>query len=467
MNYFKLKIIRKSLVISICLSVLGSLEVALLGSYLYGQTSLFTNALIITGDGEVIEQGALLIEGDTISSVGLAESIPVPENATIIDLAGKTLIPAFIDAHAHLGYQGRIGWGSDNYSNENLIDNLQQYAYYGFSAVFSAGGDVTDLLTEVQEDWNGNNYIGARMLAAAGMAPPGQGPNNQFLEHILALENSTGSKILWGLENPLMARAAVREAASQGFKFIKLWVDDRGGSQQKLAPMLYRAVAEEASSLGLKVFIHQQLAQDMPDLITAGVDGFLHGRLGRSLGPETARQLNRSGTFVVPNLGLGELRREAIGADPFLADILSGGLLNQLSSSGNQRLTLVTRDTDVEEELRASFNALLEANVDIVLGTDAGAVPGHPFGYTGHRELEIYIRLGMSEMEALMAATSIAATHLQLDDMGLLQSGFRADFVVLEENPLEDIRNTRSIWAVYLGGRSVDRESLRNKWQNR
>ena len=185
------------------------------------------------------------------------------------------------------------------------------------------------------------------------------------------------------------------------------------------------------------------------------------------MGPETARQLNRSGTFVVPNLGLGELRREAIGADPFLADILSGGLLNQLSSSGNQRLTLVTRDTDVEEELRASFNALLEANVDIVLGTDAGAVPGHPFGYTGHRELEIYIRLGMSEMEALMAATSIAATHLQLDDMGLLQSGFRADFVVLEENPLEDIRNTRSIWAVYLGGRSVDRESLRNKWQNR
>ena len=126
MNYFKLKIVRKSLVFSIFLCVWGSVEVALLGSYLYGQTSLFTNALIITGDGEVIEQGALLIEGDTISSVGLAESIPVPENATVIDLAGKTLIPAFIDAHAHLGYQGRIGWGSDNYSNENLIDNLQQ-----------------------------------------------------------------------------------------------------------------------------------------------------------------------------------------------------------------------------------------------------------------------------------------------------------------------------------------------------
>lgn len=178
-----------------------------------------------------------------------------------------------------------------------------------------------------------------------------------------------------------------------------------------------------------------------------------------------AKQLNRSGVFVVPNLGLGELRREAIGRDPFLADILSSELLNQLLPTSNQRSLQVTRNTNVEEELLASFNALLEANVDIVLGTDAGAIPDHPFGYTGHRELEIYVRLGMTTMEALMAGTSKAAFHLRLDDTGLLQPGFRADFVVLEKNPLEDIRNTRTILEVYLGGLSVDRDSLRDKWQ--
>ena len=439
---------------------------ALTGVSLYGQTSLFTNALIITGDGEVIERGAMLVEGDAILDVGPVRSVSVPENTAIIDLEGKTIVPAFIDAHAHLGYQGRTGWGSINYNSENLIDNLQQYAYYGFGTVFSAGSDVADLVWKTQESWNRNDYIGARILAAAGMAPPGQGPNNQFLEHILALEKSTGTKILWGLENSSSAKAAVKQAASQGFQFIKLWVDDRGGSQQKLRPMLYRAVIEEANSLGLKVFVHQQRGEDMLDLIAAGAHGFLHGRLGRPVGPVIAMQLNRSDVFVVPNLGLGELRREAIGIDPFLADILSSELLNQLSPTSNQRSLQVTRNTSVEEELLASFNALLEANVDIVLGTDAGAIPGHPFGYTGHRELEIYVRLGMTTMEALMAGTSKAASHLQLDDTGLLQPGFRADFVVLEKNPLEDIRNTRTILEVYLGGLSLDRESLRDKWQD-
>ena len=76
---------------------------------------------------------------------------------------------------------------------------------------------------------------------------------------------------------------------------------------------------------------------------------------------------------------------------------------------------------------------MIEAGVDIVLGTDAGAVPNHPFGYTGHRELEIYVRLGMSPMQALVAATSNAAKHLGLNDMGMLSPGYSADFIILDE----------------------------------
>ena len=130
------------------------------GESLYGQTSLFTNALIITGDGEVIERGAMLVEGDAILDVGPVRSVSVPEDTAIIDLEGKTIVPAFIDAHAHLGYQGRTGWGSENYNSENLIDNLQQYAYYGFGTVFSAGSDVADLLWKTQESWNRNRLFG-------------------------------------------------------------------------------------------------------------------------------------------------------------------------------------------------------------------------------------------------------------------------------------------------------------------
>ncbi len=107
---------------------------------------------------------------------------------------------------------------------------------------------------------------------------------------------------------------------------------------------------------------------------------------------------------------------------------------------------------------------LLEAGVDVVLGTDAGAAPDHFFGYAGHRELEIFVRLGMTPMQAIVAGTGRAAEQLGLSEQGTLAAGKSADFVVLEANPLEDIRNTRTIESVYLQGREVDREALRAQW---
>ncbi len=103
---------------------------------------------------------------------------------------------------------------------------------------------------------------------------------------------------------------------------------------------------------------------------------------------------------------------------------------------------------------------MLAAEVDIVLGTDAGAVPDHPFGYTGHRELEIFVRLGMTPMEAIIAGTSKAAQSLGLTDLGLIEAGYSADLLILDDNPLNDIRNTRSINRVLLKGREIDRSQL-------
>ena len=136
-----------------------------------------------------------------------------------------------------------------------------------------------------------------------------------------------------------------------------------------------------------------------------------------------------------------------------------------MTAAASERVSNLTRDSAVEVRLRESFGQLLEEGVDIVLGTDAGAVPYHPFGYTGHRELEIYVRLGMTPMQALHAGTRIAAEHLGLTDMGLLAPGYRADLLVLSANPLEDIRNTRTIDSVYLRGRVLDREALSAAWR--
>ena len=163
---------------------------------------LLQDARLIVGDGSVVERGSILITGGLIAAVGEVAADALPENTRIINLQGKTVMPALIDAHAHLGYEGHSGWGSRYYSRENLIDHLQRYAYYGFAAVFSAGSDPEDLVLALQRSQRRREFEGARLLFAAGMAPPGQGPNNQFLSHAIALAEQTGMTILRGLEKP-------------------------------------------------------------------------------------------------------------------------------------------------------------------------------------------------------------------------------------------------------------------------
>ena len=421
--------------------------------------TLFDQLRVITGDGSVLENAAVLLQGDTIVAVGASAGMDIPADTTRISLAGKTLLPALIDAHAHLGYEGTSSWGAQNYTRENLLAQLNRYAWYGFGAVFSAGSDPDALALEIQRQQAAGEIGGARFVFAAGMAPPGQGPNNQFLVEALAVEQQTGNTILRGLASEEQARAAVRAVAELQIPFIKLWVDDRNGTQVKLSPAIYRATIAEARQHGIAVVVHQQYADDMPDLIAAGVSGFLHGRLEEGFTPEIALAAKQNDVFIVPNLGLAELRREAIGDDPFLAHTLPAETALRMSASA-QRLAEPARDPQLEQTLQSSFAMLLNANVDIVLGTDAGAVRDHPYGYVGHRELEIFVRHGMSPMQAISAATSVAARALGLGSSGQIKAGFRADLLILDQNPLEDIRHTRSIHQVWLGGRLLDRNAL-------
>lgn len=285
---------------------------------------------VIVGDGSVLTNAAVLLRGDTIVAVGASADMDIPADTTRIDLAGKTLLPTLIDAHAHLGYEGTSSWGAQNYTRDNILDQLQRYAYYGFGAVFSAGSDPDMLALEIQRQQAAGEIGGARFVFAAGMAPPGQGPNNQFLIEALTVEQQTGNTILRGLGNEEEARAAVRAVAELEIPFIKLWVDDRNGSQVKLSPAIYRAT----------------IAAKQNDV------------------------------FIIPNLGLAELRREAIGDDPFLSHTLPADTALRISASA-QRLQVPQRDPQLEDTLRNSFAMLLNANVDIVLGTDAGDQRGH------------------------------------------------------------------------------------------
>lgn len=443
-----------------------------------GATVLYQGARLVLGDGTVMEAGDFTVTDGVIDVVAPTGVLTVPTGTPTVDLSGRTVIPAMIDAHAHIGYEGYTGWGADHYSRENVIEHLERYAYYGFGAVFSAGSDPDDFALEIRAAQDRGDVGGARFVFAAGMAPPGQGPNNQFLEHALTVADRTGMTVLRGVATTQEARDAVRAVAAKGIPFIKIWVDDRGGTQEKLSPTLYRAIIAEADAQGIDVVVHQQAVSDMGGLLSAGVAGFLHGRLGPELDPIMAVRIKEADAFLVPNLGLGELRSERVSDDPWLREATAPVVVERLAAAFDARPGSVSigatpgpsigapRDAISEQEraLRRSFQSLLDAGVDIVLGTDAGAVPDHFFGYTGHRELEIFVRLGMTPAQALVAATGTAAAHLGLDDQGTLAAGKRADFVVLDRNPLEDIRNTRSISRVYLRGVEVDRAALRERF---
>ncbi|GAB5501137.1 MAG: amidohydrolase family protein [Pseudohongiellaceae bacterium] len=424
------------------------------------QSTLFANGTLIIGDGTVIENGSILVSNGDIVAVGPSVEVPVPEDARRVDMTGRVLMPTLIDGHAHLGYQSPASWGAENYHRANLVGNLQQYAYYGFGAVFSAGSDPDQLALALQKELAGNALDTARFLFAAGMGPPGQGPNDAFLEETASVEARTGMTILRGIDSPVQAIERAREAQALGIEFIKLWVDDRGGSQTRIPEDHYLPLIAEAMRQRVPVFVHQQYASDMPPLLAAGASGFLHGRLGPELTAGVAEATARARAFVVPNLGLGALRRETIGNDPFLAQVLPPEVSTRLSTATSGRRNPAAGSPQQDTDVRAAMDRLLSAGVDIVLGTDAGALPDHPFGYTGHRELEIFVRLGMTPMQALVAATGAAARHLRQPDLGVLAPGRRANLLVLSANPLADIRNTRQIDAVYLGGERVDRAAI-------
>jgi imidazolonepropionase-like amidohydrolase len=429
----------------------------------------------IFSGARLYESGEWLLIKDGYVVEIVSTEAELPPDTDKLRLNGKTIIPALIDAHAHLGYQSVNSWGAENYGEANLLDNLAQYAYYGFSTVFSAGSDPVALINELRATIDIEYLPVATPLAAYGVAPKGFGPNNSFLDEIRIVEAEQKTNILFGLDQSSDIQTLMQAVEPKRDAFIKIWVDDRAGTQPKLPQPLYTELVDQANQNGIKVVAHQQDSVDTARLVRAGVAGFLHGRFEDEIGEQLSRSLAESNTFVIPNLGLSLLRRMTIAEDPLLIETLPSATLSRLGSRvfAKTDITMPTSDpkdlsrwqleeliSNLDASIRISFGSAMARGVPILLGTDAGALPDHFFGYTGHKELEIFVALGMSPEQAIVAATYTAASQLGLDDRGLLEKGRRADFLLLNSNPLKDIRATQDIRAVFLRGRELDRQAM-------
>jgi imidazolonepropionase-like amidohydrolase len=438
----------------LCLAVLAS--VVLAGRTPAHSQTLYEGARLITGDGGVIENSAFVVENNQFGQVGRQGEVPLPAGGTRVDLAGKTVMPALVDAHVHMGYRKGLDFSQNNYTRENLTDILNRFAYYGVAAVLEAGTSRSDLVYEMRA----NPLPGSALFRTAGrgFGMPNAGPGG-------AMRDSA-----YGVTAEDEARADVQELAARKVDLIKIWVDDRAGTVEKLHPNLYRAIIDEAHKHNIKVFAHITNLTDAKDLLRAGLDGFAHMVRDRDIDAEMLALLkDRPNTFFQQTLWGERLslytEKPAWVDEPIVRETFSPEEIRLLGQTFAQPENPNVRAQGATN-LR-NIAQLRAAGARLVLGTDTGGVTGGQyFGLGSHIELELLVtKGGLTAMEAILAGTRNSAEILRLNQLGVVAAGKSADFIVLNANPLDNIANTRKIDKVYLRGAAVPRAALAAKWQ--
>ena len=446
-----------------------SLVVVALGALLGAQTGnptgpvVFEGARLLNGtSAPPVEDSVFVVENGHFTVAGPRAATKVPANATHVNLAGKTVMPAMINAHVHIGYEGYTTWRAENYTFDNVVDHLTREAYYGTAVTTSVGTNLEPVAEQVEKAQQaGRLPTLSKFQWLPGFAPPNGGP-----DQVLRVA-TTQLHVVHEVTTPDEARAEVRKLAERKIKWLKLWYDDRGGSYPKLTPETAIAIIDEAHKQHMIVQAHATQLDDQKFVVKNGADVLVHMVQNVKIDDELMKLLGEKKPYWATVITLGD-DAGVCNSDPFFEDALPTSVVEKIRAT-MQRRSLTANcapNPQPREEIMAyNFPHMIQAGARLVLGTDTGIEPGHTFGSGEHVELARWVNLGLTPADAIVAATSRPAQLFGLTDMGSIAPGKRASFIVLDANPLDDIHNTRKINAVYLDGRKFDREGLLAKWK--
>jgi imidazolonepropionase-like amidohydrolase len=431
----------------------GCLMALLLGaSLLRGEIKVLKNFTLIDGSGrQPLAGAAMIIDAGRIVWVGLAGQLQAPPGAQTADLTGKYVMPGIINLHGHLGNTVDMTQDAKFFTRENVEKNLETYASYGVTAMLSMGTDQ-DLILQIRDQQRAGRPSMTRIFTT------GQG----FL-----FKGGYGGieGVNRGVSSVGEVEPAVAVLARKKVDFIKLWMDDELGRLPKMPYPIAKAIIDDAHRHHLRVTAHIFYLEDAKQLTDYGVDSLAHSVRDRRADPALVESMKKHGTWQMA----ATLSREAsmfiyASAPPFLNDPfytrgVSPTVINTLRSPA-YRETIASGPHFKEypgflETAKKNLKMLVDAGVKNGFGTDSGP-PGRFPGYFEHWEMELMVEAGLTPMQVLTAATRNAAEFLGAKDLGTLERSKWADLIVLDRNPLEDIRNTRTIDAVYIAGNRVE-----------
>ncbi len=369
---------------------------------------------------------------------------------------GGYLIPGLINTHGHVGGTWVPGTGVEY--GEYAFGELERYARFGVTTVASLGGERGALFGLRDASWGDGDS--ARPAEDADAADPGETAPPARARLLVSGPVVTGS-------TPEEAAERVDAAAAMGPDWIKIRVDDNLGTTRKMSPETYAAVIARAGEHDLRVASHLFYQEDAKGLLRAGTGMVAHSIRDEAVDDETIGLLRETGVCYVPTL-TREVSTYAYGErpeffdDPFLMSDVDSAQVESLSDPGRQARVSASGAAEAYgralEVAQGNLGRLAEAGVQIAFGTDSGPL-GRFQGYFEHMEMALMAEAGLTAEQILRSATGVAAECLGRDDIGTLEPGRRADFVMLGANPLEDVANLREIRGVWVGGVRVERGS--------